>query len=209
MLLIVLIRLKRILHVHQTLKSLSHSVLRLKAKAGQDVYLVYVTESIKKLFFLYLLRSEDRNRFIIKGVTSWVNSFCFKYKIFIPAFVTWVYFSFNFQKLFNFDFSQIRLRYSSNLTAREFKKVHLQGLNQHYYLIRYLYNLSMLNNFVDKSVSDDNNTTKTYLLAPNQQWITINLNFISWIQDTLWYINLIPKIEKRKMPFFVMFLFGQ
>lgn len=69
MLLIVLIRLKRMLHVYQTLKSLSHSVLWLKANVRQDIYLLYVTESIKNFFF-DLLRSENLNRFKTKGVTG-------------------------------------------------------------------------------------------------------------------------------------------
>ena len=71
MLSIVSIHLKRMLHVYQTLKSLSHSVLWLKANVRQDIYLLYVTESIKNLiFFFNLLRSEDLNRFKAKGVSS-------------------------------------------------------------------------------------------------------------------------------------------
>jgi len=72
--------------------------------------------------------------------------------------------------VFSFDSSQIRVRYFPNRTSGEFEKVHVQGLNQQHHLIRYLYNLelSILNNVVDKNVSDDNNTTKTDLLSPNK-----------------------------------------
>lgn len=143
------------LHVYQTLKSLSHSVLWLKANVRQDIYLLYVTESIKNFF---LICWDPKIWTDLKQRGSQAKSTFFISNI---KFVTWV---------FSFDSSQIRLRYFSNPTSKEFEKVHVQELNQHHHLIRYLYNLelSIRNKFVDKNVSEHNNTTKTDLLSTNK-----------------------------------------